>query len=333
MRIKFETEDLQKVFLKLLQEVTLKQLCERLDISRNTLKRWRSGAYSIPLNIFEKFSLIAPKLTQIKPRGVLLADNWGAKKAGSAFANKHKDELGDMLRYARSKRKFILREIPVSLANSPSALELYGVLMGDGCLCKYYAKSDKRYRYALYITGNLYKDKHYLLFYVKPLIEETFGVRCMVRRIPRDSSLHLIILNKSLFNWFTNNNFPVGRKGTTLKIPNAIMSLEDSRLNPLMRGIFDTDGCISARKDEGYKYPYLIITSISESLKEQIKKVLVRQGINACIHRKDVVVRGNKNFEKWFKLIGSKNPRNLNKYHEWLITGRIYCGRIYQSGR
>lgn len=333
MRIKFEKDELNNIFLKLSQEITLKQLCERCDINRNTLKRWKNGAYSIPLHIFEKFSLIVSEFTQIKSKGVLLADNWGAKKAGSAFANKHKNKLGDMLKYARSKRKFILREIPVSLENSLSALELYGVLMGDGCLCKYYAKSDKRYRYALYITGNLYKDKYYLLSYIKPLIEETFGIRCRVRYIPRDSSLHLIVLNRSLFNWFASNTFPVGRKGTALKIPDHIISLENSKLNLLIRGIFDTDGCISARKDEEYKYPYLIITSISESLREQIKQILRRQDIRAYIHKKDVIVRGNTNFEKWFKLIGSKNPRNLNKYHEWLITGRIYCGRIYQPGR
>lgn len=334
MRIKFDKELQVRIFNKISEKMTFKELGSKLNLSWNTLKRWRNGKYSVPYNIFNQIKKIVPEIIQFEKEGKILKKNWGASKGGlKAISKINKDELKKRLEYARSRRTFSYKEINLCIVNSLSALEIFGVVLGDGCLSKIYLKREKRYRYYVFITGNLQKDKAYLISYIKPLIENTFQVKVRIRERYQHNCINLIIEGRPIFWWFVKNGVPIGKKGKYLKIPNNLMLMENSKLNYLIRGLFDTDGCISARKDEGYKYPHLIITSISEILREQIKYILRRQGFTAYTHSKDVVIRGNENFKKWFILIGSRNQRNLNRYQEWLKTGKIYCGPVAQSGR
>lgn len=90
-----------------------------------------------------------------------------------------------------------------------------------------------------------------------------------------------------------------------------------------VRGIFDTDGQISARKDEKYRYPYIFISSSSNVLRQQLKDILRSQGITAYVYRDNVVVRGLRNFNKWLELVGSSNPRNLKRFKELQETGKL----------
>ncbi len=214
----------------------------------------------------------------------------------------------------------------LNIENSPAALEVFGVLLGDGCLSKYFANCGKRNRNNVIITGNIKKDYDYLCFYIKPLIEETFPITCTVVR-RKDGCLNLVMTKKELFEWFVKNGFPIGKKGKYLKIPDHIILMSIEKQNYVMRGLFDTDGCMYARKDEGYRYPHIKITTISKLMREQMRQILRVQGISAYIHKEDVVVRGIRNVKIWFNLIGSRNQRNLNKYSEWLKTGRIVVGQ------
>ena len=91
----------------------------------------------------------------------------------------------------------------------------------------------------------------------------------------------------------------------------------------IIRGLFDTDGNRCARKDENYKYPYLVITTSSGRLRSQLKVVLRNFGFPAYIHSKDVVVRGAKNAKKWMKMIGSSHPTHRKRFDIWLKTGRL----------
>ncbi len=333
MRIKFDKELQREIFDKISGKTTFKELCTKLNLSWNTLKRWRGGEYSVPLTVFNQLKIIVPEIEQFEKEGKILKDNWGARDGGLRSISKtNKDELKKKLEYARSRRTFSYREINLNLEDSLAALEIFGVVLGDGCLSRIYLKREKRYRHYIFITGNLQKDKAYLLSYIKPLIENTFQVKVRVREIYNHNCVHLIIEGRPIFWWFVKNGFPIGKKGRCLKIPDNLILIENSKLNRLIRGLFDTDGCISARKQEGYKYPHIIITSCSEILREQIKYTLRSQGFAAYTHSKDVVIRGNENFKKWFILIGSKNQRNLNRFYEWKNTGKIYCGRVAQSG-
>ncbi len=195
-------------------------------------------------------------------------------------------------------------------------------MIGDGCLSKYFASYERRVLYVTLLTGNSLKENEYQL-YLSNILSKLFDVNCKPR-IRRNSSNTTILQTstKRVFDWFIENGFPVGKKDGIV-IPKKLLGLPKNKLNKIIRGIFDTDGCISARKDENYRYPYIFISSSSIVLREQIKDILRQQKIPAYVHKDTVVVRGIKNFNKWFELIGSSNLRNLKRYKEFQTSGRL----------
>ncbi len=91
----------------------------------------------------------------------------------------------------------------------------------------------------------------------------------------------------------------------------------------VLRGLFDTDGCIFANKREEYKYPYISISSKSEPFRNQIINMLRDQNYPAYNTKKDVCVRGIANVKRWFNDIGSSNRRNQFKYEYFLKHGNL----------
>ncbi len=201
-------------------------------------------------------------------------------------------------------------------------LEFYGIMMGDGCLSQFYANYDKRERKVVVITCNAVKDYEYVSSYISSLIKDIYGFTPYIRINKKQNVIIIYITNKYVFYSLQNYDFPVGKK-YQISIPRRMMNLPKKKINHIIRGIFDTDGCISARKDENYLYPHILISSYSQLLRQQLKEILQEQNFRAYIHDTNVVIKGKANFIKWFKLIGSSNSRNINKYKEWLETGKI----------
>jgi hypothetical protein len=98
-----------------------------------------------------------------------------------------------------------------------------------------------------------------------------------------------------------------------------------------MRGLFDTDGCLFARKDEGYRLPHISICSKSKSFREQICKLLREQNYPAYINNINVRIKGIKNVKRWFSDIGSSNKRNLLKYEYFLKHGYLPSKLLVQG--
>jgi intein/homing endonuclease len=173
------------------------------------------------------------------------------------------------------------------------------------------------------LTGNAKKEVEYHS-YLSGILSALFDVHCEPR-IRKNSSNTVILVTSTrrVFDWFIKHGFPCGKKNQIM-IPAELLNLPNDKLNLIIRGIFDTDGHISARKDENYRYPYILISSSSSMLRQQIKEILRSQGIPAYIHAHSVVVRGLKNYNIWVRLIGSSNQRNLKRFRELEDTGRIY---------
>ena len=198
-------------------------------------------------------------------------------------------------------------------------LEFYGILMGDGCLSKYtVGNSEKK---IICITCNAIKDKAYVEKYVNNLIITLFKTKPKIR-IRKDNTIELKVYNKQIFEFLNKVGFPTGIKGQ-IKIPNSIIKLPAKKINHLIRGFFDTDGCITARKDEKYRYPIIFISTKSDILRKQFKTLLTKQGFPTYTNKWDAAIKGIGNFKKWFKVIGSSNKRNLSRYEEFTKTGRL----------
>lgn len=201
---------------------------------------------------------------------------------------------------------------------------LFGALLGDGSSGRYFAKGKNCFIYPTTIVGNASKDADFVK-QLSCILESYFNVKPYIR-VARDNSIRLTVNSRLFFEWLKRNGYPIGKKPSDFGLTQEILRLPDKNINRIIRGLLDTDVHINSRKDEDFKYPYVTITSISPVLRSQLKEILRRQGIPAFIHAEAVSVRGISNFNKWFELIGSSNPRILSKYEEFCKTGKILPG-------
>lgn len=321
-RLKFDKEILEDIFSTIKEEVNLTQLSMQLKVPYRTLKGWKYGESKIPEVEFKKIKFLYPKISEFERFAEKLPHYWGQRVGGIKSINKlNKEEITKRMQHIRSlKSRHIIPEIIKLDLNDNNFLEFYGILMGDGCLSQYL--NEGRIRRVINITGNSIKDVEYMSNYVIPLIKKIFNINTKIKFRKDCNAIDILFSHMGVFEALKSNGFPVGKKGQ-ISIPENISSLEDQKINNLIRGFFDTDGCITAKKHEGYKYPYVIITTMSVILRKQFKEILRKQGFPAYIVRDYVAFRGNKHFKKWFELIGSNNPRNLNRYYEWLKTGKL----------
>lgn len=310
------------------QGITLKELAHAIDVSRWTLKRWRLGIYSVPGEVFVKICSMFPEariFVEKNPPEIKSA-NWGARKGGIAAVHKSGPEkLAQKMAYVRS----FIRKGPRSMSlskqpdlNAPDFWEFFGAMLGDGCLSKYHVNDRKGARYCMLITGNSKFDGEYFE-HLRSLVKRLFGLDPYIRKEKRANVLRFVIHRRAAFEVLKSVGYPVGRK-TDLSLPVQVMSLPWERKKVVIRGLFDTDGCIFARKDEGYRYPYIMITSAHEKLRRELVGILRKRGYPAYIHGDDVLVRGAANLRRWMSDIGSSNPKIVKRYEEWIRTGRMF---------
>jgi len=201
--------------------------------------------------------------------------------------------------------------------------EFFGILTGDGFMNIY-----RKYDYVIEIAGNKLSDKSYLKVYLTNLIKKLFNI--IPRYIERNdqNSIYLRICSKAVFNYLLEKGFKKGRKGF-IGIPLWIRENKEF-MRYFVRGLFDTDGCISIKNKEGTKYPTISISSKSNKLLNIVRGYLEDRGIN-CVFMKQIdnsrkysheVIRykieinGYKNLQVWFNLIKSSNDRNIKKYRK-----------------
>ncbi|MBN2122204.1 hypothetical protein JW721_04070 [Candidatus Micrarchaeota archaeon] len=320
-RLKFERATLDEMFSQL--NLDNEELAKKTGEKNRAIKNWRSGACTMPTTFFAKLCDLEPRTSRFLEKGRKLEQSWGRVLGGKRTAGQmSKSEIGARMKKVRSQLSKNFPKIDEISISNPEALEFYGIMMGDGCVSRYPIKGGKE-KTSVVISGNSEKDRAYFEGFLVPLMGKVFGVRINSRKRRSSGTIDAVTCASHVSKWLVKHGFPVGMKGRELKMPPELMSLPPESVNNVIRGLFDTDGCVTARKDEGYKYPYIFIWSISSRLREQVKSVLNKQGIPAYIHGQTVVVRGCNNFKIWFKKIGSSNPRNICKYDEWISTGTI----------
>ncbi|MBW2991110.1 hypothetical protein KY348_05405 [Candidatus Woesearchaeota archaeon] len=206
---------------------------------------------------------------------------------------------------------------------TPELAEIVGIMMGDG-----YMKNKHNYTHVIKVCGSLSKDRNYL-YYVKKLFIRNFNVIPKLLEYPKKDYLELYVYSKELVDYFYRVLLiPLSPK-TNLSIPKYIKE-DEQLLISFIRGLFDTDGCVThqidRKKDSEYYYVLVKICTKFLSFAEDLRDSLILLGIPAFLCKKgdrfgntgyDVVVR-HKNTTRFFELIGSNNLRNIRKWEqEW----------------
>jgi len=192
--------------------------------------------------------------------------------------------------------------------------EFIGILLGDGHLTKH--------KFQIAITMNSELEYEYVNSYLRKILEDMFKIKPYIRLLKSKRGVQ-IIFNSKIIHTFLGHKvgFPSGRRinNPENKIPDFIMQ-ENYLLRACIRGLFDAEGSLSIRHHRAIR---LSIYNNSVYLLDSIFSALKKLGFNPI--RKSRSVRLNRTVEikRFFNEIGTHNPYKLQRYNNWLETGKL----------
>ncbi len=223
------------------------------------------------------------------------------------------------------KRGLTLPECP-----SKELAEFVGIMAGDGHV------SFKGDRHFINISGDSRYDLQYLRDYVKPLAKKLFGLNFKVRLHNGENSVSIQFESKGVVGFLRKIGY-YKHHSRNIKIPKWIG--DNYSLN-FIKGLADTDFSLMLyRNRKKYPhYPVLSLTLADKNLILYVSDILNKIGFNVNIILNDkkfdrrfnktwlqhrIRLSGRKNLTLWMNLIRFRNKRHLDKYEEYLISGKI----------
>lgn len=238
--------------------------------------------------------------------------------------------------------------------------EVCGIHAGDG-----YLRNDNEGRVELDISGG-FEEEPYYENHVIPLFSRVFRIKIEGRFFPHRRTYGFVIRNKKIVEKMHELGFPYGAKSKIVRVPKFIMESKNKKIKyAFLRGLFDTDGCLSFERRKGTLegicttncnwYPKLNVSTVSNNLFVDLKTVLNDLKIqhNANItktkpknwgNRYEIWMRGRVLLKEWMQRIGVKNYSKLSRYEIWKKFGHcppkttlperlsILCGDIKIHG-
>jgi len=223
-------------------------------------------------------------------------------------------------------RKDKIKGLKIPENVSPELAYLCGVLAGDGSIC--YRKSKNEY--SVYCSGNPKDEKSFYGGVIGPIFERVFGFVPNLKNLG-GGTFGFVIFSKALVLYLTKViGLPLGKKYDALGIPSVFLNDETLLVN-FVRGVFDTDGCISFKKGKK-NYPYYPVISLSSKSESFIREIVVvlsdlnfrlsslynykkkdervKKGFTVINH---LYLHGYDNLKLWNRRISFYSPKHLAK--------------------
>ena len=224
--------------------------------------------------------------------------------------------LASLRRHMASKSGFRVLKSVLEPRRSSSLAEALGILFGDGHLSEYQVS----------VATSRKTDMPHAHF-TKALLERLFGVRGTLIERPDHGVVVLVFSSKNMVKYIAGLGMPVGNKlHSGLSVP-AWVRRKSSWQRALLRGLFDTDGCVFVdrhrHKDRIYQYISLSFTSYSPVLLLGIAELLKNCGL-APTHAPGnhaVFLRRREDVARYFQVIGTSNPKHRERYARFI--GRV----------
>ena len=253
-----------------------------------------------------------------------------------AFAECYKtSRFATPAQYSQNHYKFTKSNSSMSVEMTPDLAEICGIHAGDGYMRK------RGNSYELEISGS-FDEKEYYDSWVVPLYEKVFGIKITPQYFKTKGTYGFRCCKKEVAKKLHACGFPYGKKTFTVSVPEQV--LESRNLDIIyrfLRGVFDTDGCLSFKKRKGSGYQKIhtkrhtlvdiAFSSCSLCLRDGVSLLLSLTGFHISIcnskkagNRSDVYsisLQGDKNLLLWMSNIGFKNTLKLNRFFIWKENG------------
>ena len=220
-----------------------------------------------------------------------------------AFRVRNRGQKFCSLRCANTANRNNSNPVILPAKRSVELAELFGILLGDGSVEKYYTK----------VYLNLSLENEYAAF-VRQLSEKLFsGATITVRKRPGRGTVEVQISSKSVSDYLISAGF----NPKTRTVPLWISDKQDFSVASV-RGLFDTEGTVGHKKYLGkggaYLYKQLTFTNTKASLRSFVVTTLAKKGFHPTTSTRNNVYISNKlDITRYLSHIGTNNPKLLKK--------------------
>ena len=217
------------------------------------------------------------------------------------------------------------KKIGLRLPKRPSEklAEFIGILAGDGYMGSIKPGKD----HSIMICGHIKDDKDYLEYINKKLVDPLFGIRMNSILREKINNRLLKIQSQGLLSFLIAIGYK--KKHCIVRSPDWIWK-KKSWVEHFIKGMFDTDGSISMKKNHGrfLFYPVIRIALKDDKLVRKIAKYLKEIGFTFWLgnespldkrtgkrYKRTVLqISGYPNVITWMNLIGTSNEKNRKKW-------------------
>lgn len=308
------------------------KFAEKLGINRGTLEK--SYRYEICKTLPYKVFVKIIKLRNLKENEVLnnykikiIASDPSLVAGGNGFA--FGDKIVKLpciaLKFKKPAPYFDISKIKLNRYDkskglkfpeklTPELAEEIGMHVGDGFLSK------RRNEYRL--KGNKNDEKEYYDSFIKSLYKRLYNLDVNIKEY--ETTYGFEIASEGF--WIFKNKIlglPAGRKND-MNLPEIIKVNDKKILTSFIRGLFDTDGCVSfirKYKKLGNYYPTICISLKSKKLIKGLAEMLQMLGLEPKWYKDrdswKIFLYGYERLAVYSKMIGWSNPKHVNKVIKW----------------
>jgi hypothetical protein len=328
MRILLPKGEQKKFIEKILSEISVAEAAKACSFSERTVRDWRREKFLMNkeamLKLCSKTSVEVPKNFKEK------SNFWYAKKGakiggtmGSATCiNKYGCVGGPNRKKAwekwwNTKGKFADSQLfKRNIINKPKKderlAEFIGIMLGDG---GFTARGKQ-----IQITLNNVDDRDYINF-VYNLTHHLFCIKPKIYKSKNARASKISVSSMELVDYLVKLGLKTGNKvKLQVDVPDWIKKNKSYAI-ACVRGLMDTDGCIFNHhyqvKNKYYNYKKLSFTCYSQPMRRSVHNILSLLGINSrMFSSRDVRIDSKEHMKKYFKVIGTHNPKHLKRYYK-----------------
>jgi len=319
LRISLPSESAHLYFNKVREHTSMENLAQELDVSPRTINDWKRSRYTFPMNvgsyIRKKYKVDLPKefkyvsLEKLRKKSGSLGGHRRFELYGSpaTSAGRIKGGRNSIETHKRNNSGFKTLQTYALPKMDSMLAEFVGIVLGDGHISEN--------QVSIYL--NKETDKKYI-HEVCQIIEKLFGYKVTPRLHKTEKLATMTISSKFIVKYMNELGLPVGNKmKNNVVIPSWI--LNKKLFGDSLRGLFDTDGCVSldrhTYKTTKYASPVVIYTAYNKSLLLQIFEILKGLGFNptrSTLNR--LMIRRRGEVSNFFSIIQPRNKKHINKY-------------------
>jgi len=190
--------------------------------------------------------------------------------------------------------------------------EFVGILLGDGSLSVY--GKEKEY-YRVKISFNSRDDNDYI-FYVKKLICKIFDEEAILKYRKNENTAELYLFKRKIIRFLIGIGLVLSPKWNRARIPKLLFNSPFDIF--VLRGYFDTDGCIAIVNNNGKEYPRLEMKISPSPMQKQFIEILKKYNFRFGAYqigrgKVRIQINGIRQLKKWSNLVGFSNRKHMDK--------------------